>query len=221
MKNYLLLAGIILLNIGFCNGQFNNSTYLANLQKYWNYRYHLLGDNIITDQHVPWEPDYVHKLGEPGMLVVGSAAGNSVPATGIEMYDIYGYNTSATYYQSCWEVIDPYKTLPLTQLAFGPNPGPDPFFGTVNVPSHGTQTNPCQSQIDELFNEVNLKSGIVIFDDQVPTLLAVYIEVLATEWLILNNAGQSTIATESELALALNALIRFDTYSADKYPTES
>ncbi len=53
MKKTVLVIPLFIFH-AYLNGQ-STFNYLEELQKYWNYRYHLTGDKILPIQYMPWE----------------------------------------------------------------------------------------------------------------------------------------------------------------------
>lgn len=206
-----ILCLIILSQYYLAIVQAQNATYIENIQKYWNYRYHLVGDHVIKNQYMPWEADYRHKLGEPGMMVVGENAGQSIPATSIQLYNIPDNPLTSfdEYSYSNWQAIDVYPPyLPRTN-----NPlAPPNVFETGKF---------CENVYFDHAAEVEDRSGIINIDDQTPGYLANYITVLATEWRLLKNNNLPTANTEYELYLALHALLRLDSYSSTLFAGET
>lgn len=216
MKTFVrpLLIAFIIINAISIKAQFN---YLEALQKYWNYRYHLIGDVMNGNQVMTWHNDYRYALGEPGMIVIGTAPGNSIPATNIQLYGIENRNPHATVVElgTEWTLID-------LQPPFLPN-GTPPYNVFQPLTPGSSADKSCFNQILAHGSILEDRAGVVGFDDQTPNRLAQYIIVLATEWKLLhqNNQVLAAMNTEQELYYALNALSRMDRFTESKFPNEA
>ena len=78
MRNKIIIIFYLILNCILSNGQ-PSPTFTPSLagymQRYWNYRYHVVGDAINRSQHFPSDCDFLKPsgTGEAGMMVIGAA----------------------------------------------------------------------------------------------------------------------------------------------------
>ena len=111
MRKNLLFVLLLAIYCSIANAQ-TQYQYIENLQKYWNYRYHLLGDPTIKDQYVSWVDDYRHKLGEPGLIGIGSAFSPNSRF-------LYVNATTQSYQFDLWASIDTVAFFDGAQNPFG------------------------------------------------------------------------------------------------------
>jgi hypothetical protein len=90
------INAIAIFSLFFLNVHAQTFDYLSCLRVYWNYRYHLMGDNINRSQHFPSDCDFLEPsgIGESGMTVIGTDPGMSLLSDGIAIYSL-GYNNTS------------------------------------------------------------------------------------------------------------------------------
>jgi|GEM_PF-3631842 hypothetical protein len=227
------------------------STYLNWLRGYWNYRYHLDGDIINRTQHFPSDCNFMQSsgLGEPGVLVIGTDQGYSLPADYIRTYlqtappARGGANPGGVLVGAPWPGWDGTAINLTCPTCYDPIAGCTPsLWNSSNSPTltvdgttfwpydlygnaHNGQGGCFPEAVD--FNDIlgsENYGGEVVFSSESPHGLSEYIMVLATEWALLKENNQDPtvlLRTENELNDAVNAVIRLDMSSSKIFTGES